>query len=130
MIKEIDVTKSSSVLYLSSRILKDAFTLLPHVLQKIFNLSLSTGIVPDSWKHATIIPLKKWGNSNDVSNLRPISLLPIQGIILEEIVHNRLMNRLEAGRTRNKVALELISQLLVLYQNLLKIFIRVLMKVN
>ena len=79
LIKEIDVTKSSSVAYLSSKVLKDAFTLLPHVLHNIFNLSLSTGIVPDTWKHVTIIPLKKCGNSNDVSNLRPISLLPIQG---------------------------------------------------
>ena len=36
-----------------------------------------TGQVPDSWKQATVIPLKKCGNSTDVNNLHPISLLPI-----------------------------------------------------
>ena len=58
LIKDIDITKSSSVAYLSSNVLKDAFTVLPHVLLKIFNLSLESGIVPDSWKRGTIIPLK------------------------------------------------------------------------
>ena len=38
-----------------------------------------------------MIPLKKEGNSPDVNNLRPISLLPIQIKLLEKIVHNRLM---------------------------------------
>ena len=97
LIKEIDVTKSSIVAYLSSKVFKDAFTLLPHVLHNIFNLSLSTGIVPDTWKHVTIIPLKKCGNSNDVSNLRPISLDPKQGKLLEKIVHTRIMEHLEVN---------------------------------
>ena len=95
LVKEIDICKSSSISYLSSKVIKDAFTALPHVLLRIFNSSLATGVVPDSWKHATIIPLKKCGNSNDVNNLRPISLLPIQGKILEKIVHNRIMEHLE-----------------------------------
>ena len=61
----------------------------------IYNTSLLSGSVPISWKSATIIPLKKEGNSPDVNNLRPISLLPIQGKILEKIVHSRLMSHLD-----------------------------------
>ena len=103
LIKEIDISKSSSVEYLSSRILKDAFSTIPHVLLSIFNASLTTGIVPDSWKHATIIPLKKCGNSNDVTNLRPISLLPIQGKLLEKIVHKRVLEHLENNNLQKTI---------------------------
>ena len=93
--KDIDVNKSSAIEYISSRIIKDVFITIPVIIAKLYNTSLSSGLVPLSWKSATIIPLKKEGNSPDVNNLRPISLLPIQGKLLEKIVHNRLMAHLE-----------------------------------
>ena len=97
LVREIDIVKSSAVEHLSSKILKDAFIALPNILVKMFNASLSTGIVPDSWKHATIIPLKKCGNSTDVNNLRPISLLPVQVKILVKIVHKRILQHMETN---------------------------------
>ena len=93
--KEIDITKSSAIDYISSRIIKDFFSNFPNTITKVFNHSLHTGFTPTSWKSATIIPLKKEGNSPDVNNLRPISLLPIQGKLLEKIVHNRIMSHLD-----------------------------------
>ena len=54
-----------------------------------------TGVFPDLWKNATVIPLKKCGNSNSVTNLRPISLLPLPSKILEKIIHNRMIHHLE-----------------------------------
>ena len=95
LIGTIDTSKTSAITNLSSRIIKDAFESVPNLLIQIFNLSLSRGIVPDSWKAATVIPLKKEGNSPDVNNLRPISLLPIQIKMLEKVVHNRLFDYLE-----------------------------------
>ena len=95
LIRDIDISKSSAVLNLSSRIMKDAFEAVPVLLTKIFNLSLSKGIVPETWKSGTIIPLKKEGNSPDVNNFRPISLLPIQCKLLEKIVHTRILDHLE-----------------------------------
>ena len=59
-------------------------------------MSLSKGVVPLSWKHANIIPLPKDGNKKDVNNLRPISLLPLPGKILEKIIQRKLSNYLEA----------------------------------
>ena len=97
LIKEIDTSKSSAIEYLSSRVLKDAFLSIPHVLLKLFNSSFNTGLIPKSWKRATVVPLKKCGNSSDVNNLRPISLLPIQGKMLEKIVHKRLLFYLESN---------------------------------
>ena len=95
LVKDIDKSKASAIENISSRIVKDAFEVIPHYLTILFNMSLSTGSVPVSWKKATVIPLKKEGNSPDVNNLRPISLLPIQIKLLEKIVHNRLITFLD-----------------------------------
>ena len=63
----------------------------------MYNLSLSKCIFPDSWKIANIIPLQKPGDRSDVNNLRPISLLPLPGKMLERIVHTQLSTFLEAN---------------------------------
>ena len=47
-------------------------------------------IFPDKWKEATVTPLKKEGFTNNVSGLRPISVLPIPGKIFEKLIHNQL----------------------------------------
>ena len=93
--KEINVTKSSAINLLSSKILKDAFLVLTLQLVYLFNLSLSCNIFTPKWKEATVIPLFKSGTKTNVSNYSPISLLPLPGKILEKIVHNRLSLFLE-----------------------------------
>ena len=75
--KGINVNKSSSVLNLSSRILKDAFTAIPHVIRHLLQSSIDQCLLPDEWKIANIIPLQKGGDEASVSNLRPVSLLPL-----------------------------------------------------
>ena len=68
---------------------------IPHILtplRHICNTSLGQGIFPDEMKIARIIPLFKSGDKQNVSNYRPISLLPKFSKILEKIFNNRLMN--------------------------------------
>ena len=64
----------------------------------MFNLSFSTGIFPDSWKRATIIPLFKGGSKTEVANYRPVSLLPLPGKLIEKIAHAQLTNFLEVHK--------------------------------
>ena len=47
-------------------------------------------------------PLPKGGDSTDVSNLRPISLLPIPGKILERLMHNKLSSHIELNNILTK----------------------------
>jgi hypothetical protein len=61
-------------------------------LVHIFNLSFSQGIVPFELKIAQVVPLYKKGSPRDVSNYRPISLLPLFSKILEKLVHKRVYN--------------------------------------
>ena len=55
------------------------------------NMSIHKNIFPDTWKVATVVPLFKGGNKEDVSNYRPVLLLPVPGKILEKIVHDHII---------------------------------------
>ena len=96
--KEINIYKSSSVPHLSTKILKEAFMSQLPRLQYLFEQILKSCTFPLIWKMATVIPLKKAGNSNLVTNLRPISLLPLPSKIFEKIIHNRLIHHLEVNQ--------------------------------
>ncbi len=65
----------------------------------IINTSIVTGIFPASWKNAIVTPLHKKGNQDEISNYRPISLLPIFSKILEKINANQLVSFLETNKS-------------------------------
>ena len=95
LIKKIDISKSSGLDKISSRCLRDALLALSSQVTYIFQLSLKYSIFPDNWKIGTIVPLFKGDIKEDVSNYRPVSLLPIPGKILENIVHKHMVDYLE-----------------------------------
>ena len=96
--REIKTTKSSGIDNIASKVFKDAFMVLVQQLVYLFNLSFSSRMFPDSLKQATVIPLYKGGNKTDVSNYRPVSLLPLPGKLLERIAHAKLSNFLESHK--------------------------------
>ena len=60
-----------------------------------FNASLLTGIVPERFKLARVIPVFKKGSQASLNNYRPIPLLSIFNKLLEKMVYNRLSNYFE-----------------------------------
>ncbi|UYV73432.1 hypothetical protein LAZ67_10003172 [Cordylochernes scorpioides] len=69
------------------------------ILLDIFNNSWKTGKLPQDWKTATIIPIKKLDKSaDDPKNYRPISLTSIFCKLMEKIILRRLTYHLD---TRN-----------------------------
>ena len=93
--KEINISKSSGVKDIAAKVFKSAFMVLIPQLVYMFNLSFATGIFPEAWKQATVIPLFKGGDRTSVENYRPISLLPIAGKLIEKIAHNQMTLFLE-----------------------------------
>lgn len=66
---------------------------LPHiidVLVHIINESLCAGVVPDIWKIAKVIPCPKLENSENLIDLRPLSILPALSKFIEKIVAYQL----------------------------------------
>ena len=94
LIRKINIHKSSGVDKIASRILKDTFLTLPEHLRHIINLIIRTNIFPDSWKSAVVSPIPKGGDSSDVNNLRPISILPLPAKLAEKIIHKQILDYL------------------------------------
>ena len=92
--KNININKSSCMDNLSGKILRDAFLAIPDKLALLFNNCFSTATKPTVWKYAKITPLPKGGDSQVVSNYRPISLLPLLSKLIEKIVHKNIYNHL------------------------------------
>ena len=100
-IKEIKCTSSKGS-GISYRFLMDSLPVLIFYILVIVNTSIVTGFYPDSWKHPYIAPIFKNGDADNVTNYRPISLLPIISKILEKIVANQLMFFLENNNLISK----------------------------
>jgi len=64
-------------------------------ITNFINLSFSSGIFPDLFKLATVIPIHKSGSINTFSNYRPISILPIFSKLIEKIMYNNLYGFLQ-----------------------------------
>ena len=65
------------------------------ILTELINVSLRTGIFPDALKIAKIIPIFKGGDSNELPNYRPISILNAISKIIEKFIYDKLLNHLE-----------------------------------
>ena len=80
------------------RVLKELFPTVGTTMLNIVNLSLSSGIIPPSFKCAIVKPLlKKPGlDPEALSSYRPISNLPFLSKVLEKIVAGQIINHLTA----------------------------------
>ena len=58
----------------------------------ICNLSLKSGVSPNDLKIPKVLPLYKSGEINEVSNYRPVSILPQLSNVLEKLFELRLEN--------------------------------------
>lgn len=81
---------------ISYEMLKNSPPALKTRLLSLYNNIFNTGIIPHTWKVASIIPLPKPNKDlTSTSGYRPISLLPCTGKILEKIIAKRLFWFLE-----------------------------------
>ena len=68
------------------------------VLRDIINLAFSSGIFPDSLKIAYTTPIFKKGDKSNITNYRPISILPFVSKIFEKCLHQRLLHFLSSNQ--------------------------------
>ena len=69
---------------------KSCFGELCEPLQYLFNLSFEKNIFPSDLKIAKVKPIFKADNNTELSNYRPISVLPSFSKILERVMYNSL----------------------------------------
>ena len=90
ILKNLDSNKATDIFGISPKFLHMTAESLSPFLSYIFNLSFKSGVFPDNMNIAKVIPIFKSGSKLEVSNHRPISLLPIFSKVFEKLVHSRL----------------------------------------
>jgi hypothetical protein len=89
----LDISKAKGLENKSAKFLKMTSHFISIPLCHIFNLSIRKSNFPPIFKLAKVIPVFKNKDSrNDVSNYRPIAILPLASTILERHVKNHLVN--------------------------------------
>ena len=90
LIRDINISKSAAYTDISSKLLKDAFTVLCRELTHLLNSSISSGKFPEEWGLAEVTPIPKAGDLSNAKNWRPISQIKLPGKLLERIIHTQL----------------------------------------
>jgi hypothetical protein len=73
-------------------IVKESSEIILQVLVHIINLSLVQGVFPLELKIAKIIPLYKGNSKMQLTNYRPVSVLPVLSKVFERIMYKRLLS--------------------------------------
>ena len=94
IVKVINSLKESSPGWdgIHAKVLKSTFYDYIKPVTYICNLCLIQGSFPDSMKIAKVVPLFKSNDSKQISNYRPVSILPVLSKILEKLMYKRLLS--------------------------------------
>ena len=86
----INPHKSTGLDGIPASLLKTASSVIATPLCSIINTSIQSGSFPSTWKRALVKPLHKGGSREELSNYRPMSLLPVASKILESVVKDQV----------------------------------------
>ncbi|KAK1805677.1 hypothetical protein P4O66_019239 [Electrophorus voltai] len=96
--KRVNTRKAMGADGICGRVLKACADQLAPVFTDIFNLSLTLGIVPSSFKRSTIVPvLKKPRPSSDLNDYRPVALTSVVMKCFEKLVRDFITSSLPAS---------------------------------
>ena len=89
-IKLINTNKSSAVNNIRSSVIIDAYEIMFERILHLYNQSIKQATFPTAWKTSIVVPIPKINTPKYASDLRPISLIPVPGKILEHLISARL----------------------------------------
>ena len=99
IVRSLKNKKSPGFDYIKNDLIKNVIKGILKPLIHIFNISLSSGVVPRNMKVAKVVPVFKKGDPQLLTNYRPISLLSSFSKILEKLVYIRIIKFL--NKTNN-----------------------------
>ena len=91
LLNGLDPRKGAGPDQFPPRVLKELAPLVVPVLTDIFNRSFRTGIMPDDWRDANVVPAFKKGKKMLAVNYRPISLTCICCKLFEHVMVHHIM---------------------------------------
>ena len=90
IINSLDPNKATGLDGISAKLLKSSVHVICPSLLEIINLSISSGVFPNSLKIAKVNPIHKTGAKDDPANKRPISILSVLSKIIEKHITKHL----------------------------------------
>ena len=87
-LKKIYSKKVVGIDGLSCNLLKISAPVIAQSITMILNCSIRTGIFPDAWKAAKVVPIHKGGSLTQLGNFRPVSVLCSLSKLIERHIHN------------------------------------------
>ena len=101
IISKFNKNKSPGYDDIGNNVLKKISKEIAIPLTRIFNLSISSGEVPDSLNIAKVVPIYKKDDPQVFSNYRPVSVLPSFSKIIERLVFNRCVDFIDKHKILN-----------------------------
>ena len=95
MINNIKIDVATGEDEIGAKLIKDSKTTITPILTKIINKCYKLNTFPECMKKAIIIPIYKKENPDEISNYRPISILPILSKIFERSAVDQMVEYLE-----------------------------------
>uniref|UniRef100_A0A4W4EES8 Reverse transcriptase domain-containing protein n=1 Tax=Electrophorus electricus TaxID=8005 RepID=A0A4W4EES8_ELEEL len=95
--KRVNTRKAMGPDGICGRVLKACADQLAPVFTDIFNLSLTLGIVPSSFKQSTIVPVPKKPRPSDLNDYRPVALTSVVMKCFEKLVGDFITSSLPAS---------------------------------
>lgn len=89
------MNKKSDNNNINSIVMDDALDTIGEHFLNIINQSLCTGIFPNTWKEAIVVPIPKINGTKQWNEYRPINKLPFHEKILETIVMEQLQSYID-----------------------------------
>ena len=87
--KSLERNKAACINTINSNIVLDTYDEIKDILFLIFKNSLQQGTFSNKLKIVKVTPLFQSGDAENVTNYRPISVLPVFSKILERIMYNQ-----------------------------------------
>ena len=101
-IKRLKRNKTPGEDNITGGILQDGGDAMIQILTDLFNTCLHHQLVPKAWKNALVVLIHKKGNTSDIKNYRPISLLPIMYKVFSNILLQRMIRTLDFHQPREQ----------------------------
>jgi endonuclease/exonuclease/phosphatase family metal-dependent hydrolase len=91
LLEKINSNKAHGPDGIHGKLLKKCAVGLAYPLSLLYKISYNTGILPEEWKLAHVVPIFKKGNKHEVENYRPISLTCLVMKIMERILKDEML---------------------------------------
>ena len=97
LLNNLNANKATGPDRICARVLRETSSIIAPILTIIFQCSLDTGIIPEDWKTANIVPIHKKNDRSKPANYRPISLTCITSKLFEHIIASHIIQHLETN---------------------------------